>query len=191
MHEVLVLNCLKRVPLLETPRLILRKVKKSDAQDMYEYFSDADVSRYLTWDIHESLKYTKKYLKYLVGQYKTGEYLDWAIVLKDSGKVIGTVGYTALGLQHAKCEIGYVLNKNYWGMGFATEAVCKVLDYSFNEIEFNRVEARVIEGNTASASVLEKCGLLYEGTFKDEVFVKGKFYNVKHYAALKNSWTRR
>lgn len=177
-----------RMPTLETERLILRKLTKKDAGDVYEYSSNPNVPRYLTWSVHESYGYTKKYLKFLVSKYKTGEYLDWGIVLKSSGKLIGTCGFTSIETAHARGEIGYVLNEAYWNKGYVTEAVERVLEYAFRDLELNRIEARVMEGNAASISLLNKCGMAFEGTFKEELFVKGEFRNVMHFAICRKDY---
>ncbi|MBR6633674.1 MAG: GNAT family N-acetyltransferase [Clostridia bacterium] len=180
-----------RMPTLETERLVLRRLTKKDARDVYEYSSDPNVPKYLTWSVHESYAYTKKYLRFLVSKYKSGEYLDWGIVLKSSGKLIGTCGFTSIDTSHAKGEIGYVLNPSYWNCGYATEAVERVLEYAFNELELNRVEARVMEGNTASVSILNKCNMTHEGTFTQELFVKGEFKNVMHFAICRKDYPKK
>lgn len=175
----------KHMPEIETPRLILRKMKKSDAEDMFEYASRESVTKYLMWSAHENLKYTKKYLKFLVSKYKTGEYLDWGIVLKEENKLIGTCGFTSLDLANAKGEIGYVLNPEYHKNGYALEAVTKIIEYAFDTLELNRIEARVIKGNDPSISLLKKCGMTQEGEGKEELFIKGEYKNVIHFALLK------
>ena len=103
-------------------------------------------------------------------------------MLKSSGKVIGTCGYTSIDLNNFKAEIGYVLNEKYWNMGYATEAVKTVVAYSFETLKFKRLDARVMEGNLNSVKLLEKCGFKYEGTGVSELFVKGEFKNIMHFA---------
>ena len=91
---------------LETDRLILRKISKKDAPDMYEYAKDPEVSRYLTWSAHESLSYTTRYIKFLKSKYRSGEYFDWGIELKSNGKFIGTCGFSVFDSENRKAEIG-------------------------------------------------------------------------------------
>lgn len=181
---------LLKMPTLETHRLVLRKLTVRDAEDVYEYSSDPEVPRFLTWNVHDSLKYTKKYLKFLVSKYKSGEYLDWGIALKKTGKIIGTCGFTSVDASNNKGEVGYVLNREYWNQGYATEAVKRVLEYGFNELELNRLEARVMEGNQDSVRVLTKCNMVHEGTFKQELFVKGTYRNIMHFALCKEEYLK-
>lgn len=182
---------IRQMPQLETERIILRKLVRSDAEDMYEYCSDEDTPKFLTWEPHESLKYTRDYLKFVIKKYKTGEFLDWGIVLKSNGKLIGTCGFTSIDLDHSKGEIGYVINGAYRNNGYATEAVERVLKYAFEELELNRMEARVIEGNDASIALLEKCDMTREGLFRDEMYLKGEFKNIIHYAMLRGEYFNR
>ena len=171
---------------LETDRLILRKIKKSDAADMYEYAKNPKVSEYLTWSAHESCIFTKGYIKFLIKKYKTGEYFDWAVEHKETGKFIGTCGFSTYDEENKKAEIGYVLNPDFHKMGLATEAVRKIIEYALTDLNLHRIEARVIEGNAASEKVVAKCGLTYEGTGIDEMFIKGKYRTIRHYALINN-----
>lgn len=173
-----------QMPEIETERLLLRKIKIKDAQDMYEYAKNPNVSKYLTWSAHESLSYTKKYIKFLSKKYIKGEYFDWGIELKQTGKFIGTCGFSVFDSANRKAEIGYVLNPAYHNNGYATEAVLKIIDFTFNELNFHRIEARCILENAASSRVLEKCGLILEGICKDELFLKNEYKTIKHYAII-------
>ena len=169
---------------LETKRLILRKITKRDAHDMYEYSKNPLTSRYLTWSAHESLTYTKKYINFLIKKYKAGEYFDWAIEEKESGKFIGTCGFPVFDTENSKAEIGYVLNPSFWGRGYATEVVKAVVDYSFSALKLHRLEARCMKENTASENVLKKCGFTLEGVFEDELFIKDEYRTISHFAQL-------
>jgi len=168
----------------ETERLILRRITKNDASDMYEYAKRGDVTRFLTWHPHEDIHYTRGYIKFLQKKYRSGEYHDWGIELKENGKFIGTCGYSVFDPDNHKAEIGYVLNPDYHNLGFATEVVKAVIEYSFLSLGLHRLEARTVEENTASQRVLEKCGFLLEGTFTHDIFLKGEYKNIKHYALI-------
>ena len=72
-----------------------------------------------------------------------------------------------------------------WGQGIMTEVLCAVLQYAFDEVGLNRVQAEVFDGNAASARVLEKCGMRCEGTLRQRVFNKGRFSDVRLYAILR------
>ena len=173
-----VLKTFKRIPTLKTERLILRKMGTADYRDMYEYACQSVVTKYLLWCEHESPEHTYNYLSGINECYKKGSFFDWAVVLKDSGKMIGTCGFTSFDFDNRRAEVGYVINPSYWGQGIATEAVSAAISFAFNELDMNRVEAHFIEGNTASRCVMEKCGMTFEGILKQYMWVKGEYKNI-------------
>lgn len=190
MNEKHIDYIIKHMPDIHTDRLLLRRLKVTDAEDMFEYSCNADVTKYLMWSAHPDLKYTKKYLKFVVSKYKSGQYLDWGIVLKSTNKLIGTCGFTTIDVTNSKGEIGYVINPAYHRNGYGLEAVKTVLSYAFKVLELNRIEARVIKGNTPSANLLEKCGMTFEGTGRKELFVKDDYKDVQHFSILKAEYLK-
>lgn len=87
--------------------------------------------------------------------------------------------------QHHRAEMGYALSRNYWNQGLITEAVRTILAFGFNELNLNRIEARCISENIGSERVMQKVGMHYEGLIREQMFVKGRYVNVKLYSALK------
>lgn len=181
-------NIFSSIPQLECPRLILRRMKRTDAEDMYEYAQSEEVTRFLLWSPHESLAYTEQYLQYVQSQYKDGSFYDWAIVLKAENKMIGTCGFTKIDTDNAVGEIGYVINPAYTSHGYATEAVKRVLSFGFDELELYRIEARYIAGNEASRRVMERCGMHYEGMARGSMLIKGEHRDIGCCAILKSDF---
>ena len=168
----------KYLPVLETERLILRKILPSDYIDMYEYSSNEEVTKYLLWSVHPSPEYTKQYIEYLQSRYKIGDFYDWAITLKDTKKMIGTCGFSKFDYSNNSAEIGYVLNSAYWNNGYCSESVSKIIAFGFETLKLNRIEARYMKDNLASRHVMEKCNMLYEGTMNSAVYAKNKYWDV-------------
>ncbi len=175
-------------PKLVTDRLCLRKMMKSDSYDMYEYAKRADVTRYLLWDPHPCESYTFKYLAYLQSRYRAGDFFDWAVVTRDTYKMIGTCGFTRFCIESNSAEVGYVLNPDFWGMGIAPEAVSKVLEFGFNELDLNRIEARYMVGNDRSRRVMEKVGMTFEGVNREAMHVKGRYVSIGVCSILKSEY---
>ena len=170
------LKIFKDIPTLYTDRLILRKITKADLADVYEYASDPLVSRYLLWSPHTDVGYTRLYLKTIASKYRRGEFFDWGI--EYNGKMIGTCGFTSFNLYDNSAEIGYVLNSSYWYLGIAKEAAKRIIDFGFNVLSLNRIEARFISSNIHSRRVAEKIGMTYEGEHKASVYAKGAYVDV-------------
>ena len=135
MKKELLYRVFSHLPELLTDRLTLRRLAVTDAQDMYEYASRSDVTRYLTWNPHPDKAYTREYLQYLGGRYAGGMFYDWAVVYEPDGKMVGTCGFTSFNCASDSAEVGYVLNPEYWGRGIAGEALGRVMAFGFEELK--------------------------------------------------------
>lgn len=166
-------------------------MKPDDYADMYEYARRDDVTRYLLWSPHQDRKYTRKYLEYIQDRYRSGEFFDWAVILKEENKMIGTAGFARIDIDNGTGEIGYVINPVYHGNGYATEAVTEVMMFGFMELNLHRIEARCMDGNTSSRRVMEKCGMRYEGCARDSMFVKEKYRSIHTYSILSDEFIHR
>lgn len=184
-------NVFSVIPILKTERLILRQMRVSDAGDMYEYSRIPEVSRYLLWSPHPNIAHTKAYLSYLQTQYKTGNHYDWAVVLRDSGKMIGTCGFAKIDSENNFAELGYVLNPLFWHKGYATEAAEAVIAFGFEQLLLNRIEARYMEENTESRRVMERLGMTFEGFRRKAVLIKGEYETVGICSVLKDEFVKR
>ena len=158
---------------LQTDRLLLRKIQPCDAMDMYEYACRPETSEYLTWEKHPYYSYTVELIRFFQREYAQGRYFDFAVVLKDENKMVGTVGFTSFDDKNRTAEVGYVINPSYHGRGIAPEALSAVINFAFCELDVNRVEAKYIVGNTPSLRVMEKCGMTHEGVQRQKMIVKG------------------
>ena len=177
-----------RMPTLETERLKLRRMTVSDAHDMYEYAKNPEVTRYLTWYPHPDEEYTRDYLEYIGTRYRTGDFYDWAITLKENGKMIGTCGFTRFDFTDDSAEMGYVLNPAYRGKGIAPEALYAALQFGFDNLGLHRAEAKFIEGNDASRRVMEKVGMTFEGILRGSMLIKGEYKNIGICAVLREEF---
>lgn len=173
-----------KMPTLETPRLLLRKIAVSDYLDMYDYSRRSETSRYLLWTPHSSPRYTKKYISYLQGQYRNENFYDFALVEKESGKMIGTCGFTSFDLDNNAAELGYVLHPDYWGKGLGKEALLRVMGYGFAELRLHRLTAKIMTENLASKRLAQACGMRHEATHIDGMRIKGNYETIEVYAIL-------
>ncbi len=154
---------------LESERLILRYIHMDDAYDMYEYAAREEVCEYLLWSPHLNLSATEGYIEFLQKRYKKGLYADWAVVLKDSGKMIGTCGYANINGKEKSCEIGYVLSPTYQKMGYMTEAVNAVLKLSIDVLELKKATLRIISENVASVNLAKRLGFKHSKSVTIEI----------------------
>lgn len=177
-------------PILETPRLTLRRLRLADAEDMFAYASDPQVSQYVTWDSHRSVENSRAFLHSVVTRYQNDEIAVWGIVAKATGRLIGTIGYHDWAFQHQRAEIGYALGRAYWGQGLMTEAARVVIDWGFRAHELYRIQAMCLPANIGSARVMEKAGMQFEGVLRGYVIHKGVPGDMQLYAILRPDWAR-
>jgi ribosomal-protein-alanine N-acetyltransferase len=163
---------------IETARLILRRICRTDAEDMFAYASLPCVTRYLTWQEHPDILHTKRYLAYLDTRYRVGQFFDFAIVLRDSGRMIGTIGFVSFDENNSIGEVGYVLHPDFWNQGIMTEALGALIRFGFEELSLHRIEATYMPENLASRRVMEKCGMTFEGIRRGTRLVKGNYIDV-------------
>lgn len=157
---------------LETERLILRKIEMSDYEAIYNcWTSDENVTKYVTWNAHKSPEETKKLTKYWVEDYTNDYCYRWLVTLKETNEIIGMIDVISKNIQYMTAEVGYCYGSKYWGKGYASEALRKVIEY-LHEEGFPVVTAEHFVSNKASGRVMEKAGMVYETTLKSRVINK-------------------
>lgn len=176
------------IPTLNTERLTLRAMSVRDADDMHDYSRRGELTKYLLWSPHRNLSYTREYLKYIEQRYRLGDFYDWAVIQKESGKMIGTCGFTRIDLQNRTGELGYVINPDYHSLGYAPEAARAVMAFGFDALELNRIEVRFMKENEASLKVARKLGMTFEGYMRDMMLVKGRYVTVGIASILRGEW---
>ena len=173
------------LPKLETERLILRKITLDYVEDMHQYGSDDEVSKYVTWNTHETISDTKGFVEFVLSKYENNEVAPWGIESKEDGKFIGTIDFVWWQPNHKIAEIGYVLSKDYWGKGLISEAAKKIIQFGFEEMDLVRIQARCNIENIGSARVMEKAGMSFEGIIRKGIYAKGEHHDLKMYSILK------
>lgn len=177
------------IPTLKTERLTLRPMHPIDAEDMYAYARREDVTRFLLWSPHPSPEYTRDYLRYVHSRYALGDFYDWAVIDRESRRMIGTCGFARIDTENSSAELGYVLNPDFHKRGYATEAAKRVLEFGFEVLGLHRIEARFMEGNESSLRVMERLGMTFEGYHKDAIFVKGRHRTVGYCAITSDEYS--
>jgi ribosomal-protein-alanine N-acetyltransferase len=174
-------------PVLETSRLILKKISLEDAEDMFEYASDPEVAKYVTWEYHKSMEDSLNLIKRMLSISEKGDVAFWGLYLKENGKLIGTFELN-IDRKNMMGEIAFVLSKKYWNKGLMTEAVRKVIEFGFEKLNLNRIQARCMAENISSERVMQKAGMKLEGILREALFVKGRFWDMKMYSILKREY---
>lgn len=173
-----------KTPVLETDRLLLRPFKEDDAETVFDCWeSDPEVSKYMLWTSHNDRNRTKEWIIKELGKIDKDDWYRFALILKATGELIGT-GLIYFDEEGSVWDIAYNLGRNYWGKGYTTEAMKKIIQFGKEELEVKEIIAAHANENTASENVIKKLGFQYEKDIPYEcnggtVMRKGKFYRLK------------
>ena len=145
---------------IETERLILRHFMSDDAQLMFRnWASDCEVTRFLTWRAHMNTEVSRYVMDEWVNSYTDEKFYQWAIVPKDVGEPIGSIACVSMNEDVGCVQIGYCIGRKWWHMGYTSEALKAVIDFFFDEVGADRIEARHDPRNPHSGGVMKKCGM--------------------------------
>jgi ribosomal-protein-alanine N-acetyltransferase len=174
---------------LSTSRLFLRPLQLADADRMFlGWATDMEVVKYLSWKPHLSVDETKRIISYWMSNYPDPKFYIWGIQVKQ-GPLIGTISIHSIHDGFERGEVGYALAKPYWNQGYATEALQAIVDYAFDTVAFNRLEAHHSIYNPASGAVLIKAGFQHEGVLRQFYRSNDGFQDSSIYAILKKDWS--
>jgi len=177
-------------PILETKRLVLRKVTKDDAKSILKYLSDEEVMKYYGLEPFKSINDALDEISWYQSIYSNKTGIRWGITLREQGVVIGTCGFHKLVSQHFRTEIGFELSKEQWGKGIALEAVEAIIKYGFEHMNVQRIEALIEPPNLSSQKLVEKMGFIREGLLRNYEFTCGKFDDLYMYSLLKQDFDK-
>jgi ribosomal-protein-alanine N-acetyltransferase len=175
-------------PVLETERLVLRELSDGDAPTLFEYFSSPEYTRYLTFDSHNTLEHTKRFIDWTREIFEKKDSIRWGIEQKELGRLIGTCGLHFWRRDIRCAEVGYHIGPPFWGNGYATEVLRALVDFGFQHMNLNRIEGRHNAGNDASGRVMEKLGFKREGVWRQREFKDGRFVDVVQFSLLREEY---
>jgi len=175
------------MPEMYTERLLLRTIHMEDVDDIFEYASNPNVGPNAGWKPHENKEETLDITKAIFLEKDS----LWGIVLKDTNKLIGTIGLVddPKRVNERVKMLGYAIGEKYWGRGITTEAAKEVLRYGFNELQLDLISVYCYSFNNRSQGVIKKCGFRHEGTLKKaEKIYDGSVYDNECYALTSDEY---
>lgn len=172
-------------PEIKTERLLLRRLIKEDAEQIFKLRSNQDVMKFIGKKPIVSMDEAIDFFNLIDNSLENNSGITWAMALIESPeKTIGTMGLWRLIKENFRAEVGYMLLPEYWKKGLAKEALLKVIDYGFDEMKLHSMEAHISPRNAASASLLQSTGFLKEAYFKEDFFFNGAFEDTAIYSLL-------
>jgi [ribosomal protein S5]-alanine N-acetyltransferase len=170
-------------PRLETKNLILRETHLSDASAIFEIFNDDRVTQFHDLDTATRIEQVKFLIERRRDRFQKQEGIRWGIAKKQNDIIIGSCGYRMEN--NFRGALGYELASAYWRKGIMNEALEAIIDWGFERLQFNRIEAMVMLDNIASKKLLEKLAFREEGILREYNFWKGKFHDLRMFSLLK------
>lgn len=180
----------KTLPIITTPRVVLRWISEDDVDSLYEIFSDPRVMRYWSTVPLPHREAAVALQREIAEGNGSETMLKWGIALRDSNKMIGTTTLFNLSLDNGRAEIGYAMAHAYWGKGYMTEALTALVAHAFEVMELRRLEADVDPRNAASIRTLERLGFQREGFLRERWRVNGEIQDAFFYGLLQHEWLK-
>jgi [ribosomal protein S5]-alanine N-acetyltransferase len=180
---------LKPSALIESPRLLIRIVQEADIPGLLPINGDEHVTRWLPYAAWQSLADGHAWFERMRALASTGAALQFVIVERASGGVIGTCLLFRHEEASARAELGYVLGRAHWHQGFMQEALAALIACAFNEYALRRLEAEVDPDNVASNRLLHGLGFVHEGLLRKRWVTKGMACDANIYGLLRDEWS--
>jgi [ribosomal protein S5]-alanine N-acetyltransferase len=182
---------MKRRPILRTQNLIIRPFEPSDANDIQRLAGDksiADTTLNIPYPYEDGM--AEHFIKKAKQRLTDGLSFEWAIELKAIKKIIGAIGLINYSKRYQTAELGYWIGKSYWNNGYCSEAAKKMIEFAFSNLKMHKVYACHFKRNKASARIIQKIGMKYEGTFKEHVRRWNHFEDLVYLGILNPDWNK-
>lgn len=174
---------------LETKRLYLQPFNKEDAIRIKNLANSKELADILGLPHPYELKHAQDWIAIQPEQIKDGFEYPLTIVSKEINEIIGTITLR-IDKNNNKGELGYWIGIDYWGNGFATEAVSKIIEFGFNDLNLNKIWASALTRNKASSVVLGKVGLQKEGTLRKDKLLHNEYEDIDVYGLLQKDYKK-
>lgn len=172
-------------PILETERLHLREMTPSDVTALLRHFGNPAVVQFIDMQPIKTIEQANEWLQWIGGFFGAKDGLRWGITLKEDGSFIGSAGLHNWNREGHYAEVGVDVTPPYWGQGYATEALRRLVDFGWEHMKLNRIEADVVKDNPASMRVLKKVGFKEEGVLRQRLRKGGKYYDIHLFGILR------
>ncbi len=175
-------------PVLQTKKLVLRRITNDDVDCIFNLRSDKKIIEFVPRPLVITIEDALNHIKIIDDKIINNEGINWAITLNDNPKMIGIIGHYRIQNENFRSEIGYMLLPEFHSKGIITEAINAILNYGFNVLKLNSVEAIIDPRNFASEKALQKNGFNKEAHYIENEYYNGKFLDTVVYSILKRNF---
>lgn len=177
-------------PELVTPRLVLRRMEAASAPGLFALRRDPEVMRYVEREPPETIAEIEELISQNEQGLQNQACIAWSLWTRESPRFCGTIGYWRMQPEHDRAEVGYMLARDWWGKGLASEALQAALEYGFQSMGMHSVSADVNPDNSASIRLLERHGFVREAYFRENFLWRGNYLDSAVFGLLKQDWER-
>jgi len=173
-------------PILETERIIIRQMLKTDVDVVYNFNSCQNSLEYIIREPFKTIDEAKDKLSFFLSGIENKSAFWWVFTLKETGEDIGYGGLFDISTEHNRAEIGYGLIKKYWSKGYMSEIIDAIVKFGITTAELHKIYGVVISGNDASVKLLEKNNFKKEAHLKEHSFINGNYKDETIYSLIIN-----
>ena len=178
-------------PVLDTPRLRLRPLADADVPTLFAIFKDAEAMRYWTTPAMTVMAEAEALLGDIERHAEAETLFQWGIARREDDLVIGTCTLFRIDREHRRGELGYILRRDHWGRGLASEALTALIGHAFGGLGLHRLEADIDPRNSVSIRLVERLGFRREGHLRERYFVADEIQDSLIYGLLAPDWRSR
>ena len=173
---------------MKTEHLILRRVRRDDAAQFFRFAGSETVTKYMFWKPHKDVSESVASIEKTMSLYEAGNCWRWGIALGETDELIGIIDLLGIREAEHSCTFAYMLAEDFWGRGFAAEALRAVLGFAFERLGLETVWAEHFGPNGASGAVMRKAGMKYTGTEVGKYEKNGVIFDVPQYRITRKEW---
>lgn len=178
----------EKLPTIGAERVRLRHLQESDTDSLFEIFSDREALRFWGFPPYIERAEAEQLLAEIHEHFRQKTLFQWGIALNSNDQIIGTSTLFHFDEKSRRAEIGYILDRRYWGKGLANEALTALLEFAFETLNLHRLEADIEPRNAASVKIIERLGFQREGFLRERWIVSGEIQDSLFYGLLRSDW---
>jgi [ribosomal protein S5]-alanine N-acetyltransferase len=178
-------------PILQTERLLLRRIEMADAPEIFALRSSEKLMQYIDRPLAQSEYDARALIEKIEAALAKNDGITWGITLKDTHPVVGTAGFWRLDKENYRAEIGYMLQEEQQGKGVMKEALQAIFEYGFTAMQLHSVEANTNTDNKASQALLNYFGFKQEALFRENYYYDGRFLDSAIFSLLVHEFVKK
>lgn len=180
------------IPVLETRRLLLRKLNMQDAPHYFTRLgSSGRVTEHMLWDPHQDISESIASIQKTLARYGAGHCYRWGIALRSDNSLIGVIELLRFDETANACSFAYMLGEDFWGAGYGTEALEAVFRFAFMELKIETIVSDHFAENPASGAAMRKAGMRYVRALPGKYEKHGILHDALEYRITKEEWDRK